>query len=151
MSFNPLNEQAELECSGAPVLFVFPFSAQAGWLGPPHGVPGGPFTSPANAPLALAATSTAAEMTSIKSFFMPNPLFVCRRSPSVWREDRTPLQTDGQRSRLIDWRSSTPLFAAALLEPDQAWLSLRATLDQWNSRRALVRRTANTRARDARP
>jgi hypothetical protein len=53
MSFNPLYEQIDCECAGAPVRTPEPENGTPG-------VPGGPMTSPAKALLALRAVTIAA-------------------------------------------------------------------------------------------
>ena len=54
MSFNPLKEQIEFECAGAPVLTPEPEPARPG-------MPGLPVTSPAKAALELPPTRTTAK------------------------------------------------------------------------------------------
>jgi hypothetical protein len=66
-SLRPLYEQFEFEFVGAPVVFGLP----PGWA--VDGLPGGPFTSPASAPLAAAPTSTATEAATTRSRFTPFP------------------------------------------------------------------------------
>src|SRR3954453_8213239 len=61
MSFNPLYEQIELECAGAPVRTPEPENSTPG-------MPGRPVTSPAQATPALPPTETAAHMAAARNF-----------------------------------------------------------------------------------
>jgi len=62
MSFNPLNEQIEFECAGAPVFTPEPDPGTPG-------VPGPPLTSPANAALELPPTRTTAKSAAVSTDF----------------------------------------------------------------------------------
>src|SRR5436189_5072835 len=61
MSFNPLYEQIELECAGAPVRTPEPENSTPG-------MPGRPVTSPAQATPALPPTKTTAHMAAATNF-----------------------------------------------------------------------------------
>jgi len=63
MSFSPLYAQIELAWAGAPVRTPDPENGTPG-------VPGGPVTSPARAPLAVASASTATEAAIESSRFI---------------------------------------------------------------------------------
>ena len=83
MSFSPLNAHAELACSGAAVLFVLGTQSEFAGSEESHGVPGGPFTSPASAPPAETPTSIATEAATTSSRFILYPLFLSRTLPGV--------------------------------------------------------------------
>jgi hypothetical protein len=59
-SFKPLKEQIELECSGAPVVFVGGFAA----------LPGGPVTSPPSATLTPTPEPTKADAQSAAAYLL---------------------------------------------------------------------------------
>jgi len=102
MSFNPLYEQIEFECAGAPVRLPEPEPATPG-------VPGGPCTSPARAAPAPTAENAATHSSVTKRDFnriLPPPLLTVRATLTSKCMDsafdflnRTPVQA---ASRLVE-------------------------------------------------
>src|SRR5919198_1823678 len=107
MSFNPEYTQSDAACEGPCVTFVF----RTGLFGSP----GGPFTSPARAPLAPAPESAAAQTATASNLLFMVYLSLPQWTPS-WRQPQrtsvhelrsTPTSCLSTSDQFVDGRSGT--------------------------------------------